>query len=483
VKGIDALAGWSWNNPVTLKELRIGLRERRIFILQVVYLCFLLLISLMYLPNMFSTPNSEQLAERGKDFFNLLFGLQLMLLLVTAPALTCGSLSSERERHSLDMVLASRITSGQLVAGKLGFAAYCLVLLLASALPLASICFFLGGITLGEALASYFELFLFGMLAASVGLFSSARESRSNYATVQSYLLVLLSSFLILPYMAFRLDDRGSSHLVVGPYPWTFNQVWELTVFHFFVGLALYLISFFFVKARHRVRAEARNLNAMSILFLLLYLFCLAWLAGLYSLAYSGSANQDEDPLAIVLYMAHIGFLGFFLNPNNLDSRMEQNRFRSSPFSRPIFWLGLSLIGCLAPWAILHLQSITNHFGPGSLAFTLFFLCVYPLSVGFFQRAWLPRWQYAWVYYLGLVLLQFFPALGSFGSESRDSLWRMNFVAPFSTLLSLGDWNDRGSYAVREETLIYAVCFHLFLLLVLGAVYRWRTRGRVRAGA
>lgn len=78
MKFVQALAGWSWNNPVTLKELRIGLRERRIFILQTVYLCFLLLVSLMYLPSMFVTPNSEQLAERGKEFFFLLFGLQLM---------------------------------------------------------------------------------------------------------------------------------------------------------------------------------------------------------------------------------------------------------------------------------------------------------------------------------------------------------------------------------------------------------------------
>ncbi|MBX3168732.1 MAG: hypothetical protein KF760_15055 [Candidatus Eremiobacteraeota bacterium] len=474
MKFLHSLAGWSWNNPVTLKELRIGLRERRIFILQTVYLCFLLLVSLMYLPNMFVTPNSEQLAERGKEFFFLLFALQLMLLLVTAPALTCGSLSSERERHSLDMVLASRITSGQLVSGKLGFAAYCLILLLASALPLASICFFLGGVTLWEAFACYFELFLFGMLAACVGLFSSARESRSNYATVQSYLLVLASSFLIPFYLALRFEDHSSTHVTLGPYFWTFNQVWELSVYHFFVGIAGYLISFLFVKARHRVRPEARNLNAMAGLFLLLYLFCLAWAAGLYSLAYSGSNHTDQDPLAVLIYLAHICFVGFFLNPGQLESRLEQQRFRASPFSRPLFWLGLCVLGCLAPMGILKMLALKQDFSVWNLTFTLFFLGVYPLSVRFFQRAWLPRWQFAWVYYAGLVLLQFFPALGSFSAQG--SYWRMTFVSPFSTLFSLADWSGHRPYNDREEIFVLAIGFHLLLMLVLGAVYRWRTR-------
>jgi len=104
-----------------------------------------------------------------------------------------------------------------------------------------------------------------------------------------------------------------------------------------------------FVKARHRVRPEARNLNAMAGLFLLIYLFCWAWMAGLYTIAYQGNSSLDSDPLAILLYIAHIAFLGFFLNPSNLDSRLEQSRFRASPFSRPVFWLGLCLIGCLAP--------------------------------------------------------------------------------------------------------------------------------------
>ncbi|MBS2035377.1 hypothetical protein JST97_10335 [bacterium] len=472
MKLMESVAGWAWHNPVTLKELRIGLRERRIFILQLLYLCALLFISLACLPAMFESPNSEQLAEKGKEFFFILFGLQLMLLLVTAPALTCGSLSSERERHSLDMVLASRISSGQLVLGKLGFAAYCLILLLSSALPLASICFFLGGVTLWEALACYFELFLFGMLAASVGLFSSAREARSNYATVQSYLLVFMGSFMIFPYMALRFDEQ-SARTTVGPSFWTFNQTFELGVYHFFVGLAIYLIGFLFVKARHRIRPEARNIKAMALLFLLIYLFCLGWLSLLYSLFFTNHSGNEADPLAILLYSVHIGFLGFFLNPSNLESRLEQSRFRSSLFSRPWFWLGLAALGCLFPLALGQACGYQNSQTTFELGFSLFFILIYPLNAWLVQKSWLPRWQYAWVYYLGLLLLQFFSLLGTF--TASDSTTGLSYVSPFSTLIVMAS-----AYETKHnegEIFILAVSFHLVLLLLLGAIYRWR-KGR-----
>ncbi|MFN8611969.1 MAG: hypothetical protein U0931_30770 [Vulcanimicrobiota bacterium] len=477
MKFVRLLAGWAWENPVTIKELRIGLRERRIFILQVVYLCGLLLISLACLPGMFDSPNSEQLAEKGKEFFFILFGLQLMLLLVTAPALTCGSLSSERERHSLDMLLASRISSGQLVLGKLGFAAYCLILLLSSALPLASICFFLGGVTLWEALACYFELFLFGMLAASVGLFSSARESRSNYATVQSYLLVFLCSFLIFPYMALRFDDHAA-RATIGPSWWTFHQTFELGVYHFFVGIAVYLISFLFVKARHRMRPEARNLRAMAVLFLLIYLFCLAWLSLLYSVAFANHGGSEDDPLAVMLYMLHILFLGFFLNPSNLESRLELSRFRSSLFSRPLFWLGLSALGCLFPSLMAQACGFYGAQTAYELGFTLFFLVIYPFNVWLAHRSWLPRWQYAWVYYLGLLLLQFFPALGAF--TKNDSTTGLSYVSPLSTLIAMATASqDKHN---QDEILILAVGFQLVMLVLLGAIYRWRKGRRQKVG-
>jgi len=469
----DGLARLTWRNPVTLKELRVGLRERRIFVLQVLYLFVLLSFSLMLLPELFQNRNSEQLTEAGKAFFLILFWIQLLMLIFTAPALTCGSLSGERERHSLDMVLASRLSSAELVTGKLGFAVYCLALLLFSALPLASICFFLGGVSLSEALASYLELFLFGMIAASIGLFSSAREHRSNYSTVQSYLMVLLACFGLPFYGALRFSDDDMT-VALGPYYWTFNQVWEIGIFHFFVGSACYFIAFLFFKARHRLRPQARNVRGMIRSFLVYYGFCLVWGAlGYAALIDRGDLGAGEfDPLAVLIYAVNLTFAGFFLNTHTLESRTELAEFQASPFSRRFFWLCFFCLTSAIP-LVVHQSTEPSAAIQMATGLMVFFLLVYPVNVWLLQQYFLPRWQFAWVYYLGLLLLQFLSTLGAFAGKAGE-VSQLFFLSPYMSLAWAADPDQLG--ASNAHICESAVIFQLISLLLLLLVYRWRLR-------
>jgi ABC-type transport system involved in multi-copper enzyme maturation permease subunit len=465
---LQKLGGWLWDNPVTLKELRIGLREKRIFILQVLFLFLLLALSLVVLPQMFDRKSSQRLADAGREFFYVLFWVQLLLLSFTMPALTCGSLSGERERNSLDMVLASRLSSGELVAGKLGFAAYCLVLLLASALPLASISFFLGGVSLAQALSSYVELFLFGMIAASIGLFSSARENRSNYSTVQAYLLVLVGCCSMLPLYAVLRYDESSFRLQIGPYGWTGNEVWELTVFHFFVGLAVYFISFLFTKARHRLRPQASNLRAMALSFIAFYLFCLAWVSMTMVTAFSSKYMDDSvRALACAYYLAHLVSIGFFLNPPRLESSIERDLHARSALSKPWFWLSFLGLGLWVPPLVAFLCRGTHPELTQGAGVALFLLLVYPVNVLLVQRLFVPNWRFGWVFYLGLLLLHFLPALGAFNES--NSVWRLFFVSPLLTLI------DTMSNETSRSTDIHAVLFQLAILALLAPLSWWHT--------
>lgn len=458
-------------NPVLLKELRVGLRERRIFAMQVIYLVFLLCMTLLFIPQLFHSTSSENLAEAGKNFFEVLFWVQLWLLIFTMPALTCGAISGERERHSLDMVLASRLSSADLVWGKLGFALYCLTVLLFSALPLASISFFLGGVGLMGALRAYLELFLFGTLAACAGLFFSAREQRSNYATAMTYLSVLASSVLLIFYGALR-SEEASAHLTLGPYWWTGQMVIEMGVFHYFVGLALYLIALVILKARHRVRPQALNVQRMGMAFVGFFLFNLSWVGLLWShWAAAGTDKDDIKGFSVFFFWLQTVLAGCFFNPSNLESEMELKRLRQSPFGHRGFWLLLFALFCLTPGALCHSLSLEIPevwFGFGA---TLFFLGVYPLTCEKARQALLPGWQFGWVYYLGLALMHFLPALGALSPE--DSFWRLRFVSPALTLMSvLGGEQDRGMVGHL------ALAFHLAILVALSLLARWRQRRR-----
>ncbi len=435
---------WLWKNPVLLKELRIGLRERRLLILQGLYLLLLLALTLMVMPEMFRHPSSEHLAEQGRQFFDMLFWVQLLLLVFLMPALTCGSLSGERERHSLEMLLASRLGSGQLVLGKLGFALYVLVLLIFSALPLASIAFFLGGVTLGKALESYFELAVFGALAACVGLFASAREKRSNYATVQAYLAVLVGSMGLPFYAYLRYEDD-----------FRLNFSWgEVGPLHYLSGVALYAFTVSFLKARHRVRPEARNVKALGLSFGLFYLYSALWFwVTLKQWMVTSSQGQNQvSHLLCAYYWVAICSAGFFLNPPNLESARQRAQL---PRHLSLWWwfFFLAILG-LPVW-LTQGQADLARATWWAAQLALIWLVLFPLVCRAWQKAWLVRWQFAWIYYLGLLLFHFLPALGSFSPSG--SLARLTYASPWLSLLEL--YEGPGSFYLLRSTGLLLLAF------------------------
>lgn len=471
MKALASLYRLTFANPVAIKELRIGLRERRIFILQVLFLFILLAFSLLILPDLFRHRSSERLSEAGREFFYVLFWIQFFFLALVVPAFTSGSLSGERERHCLDMVMASRLSSAEIVLGKLGFACYCLLLLISSVMPLASMAFFLGGISIGEVASAYLELFLFGMLTAGLGLFSSARENRSTYSTVQAYLLVGASLLLLPFYLGLRFEG-DSPTLKIGPSFWTGQQVWEFGAFHFTLGASLYGIFFLAVKACHRIRPQAATLRAMAVGFMLFYFYSLAWSQGFFlQEAFKWGKVSQDSLLSCVLYlMLHLLILGFFLEPNPLESSQQQQQFSASLFSKSLFWLSLLALGMGLPAILATGLGLDS----GLLTFVtlvgLFYLFLYPINVSLVRRLFLPHWNFSWVYFIGLGLLQLGPALGLLSPE--DSLFRLYFVSPLITIFASIDPD------FPQNTVPLALGFQVALALLLCLALWLKSRRR-----
>ena len=63
------------------------------------------------------------------------------------PAVTASSISGERERQTLDLMLTTRMSAGQIVGGKLLSALSTLLLLILSSFPAVAMVFVYGGIT------------------------------------------------------------------------------------------------------------------------------------------------------------------------------------------------------------------------------------------------------------------------------------------------------------------------------------------------
>ena len=134
---------WLRRNPITLKEMRGRMRGRRAFV--VLTLNTLLLggfVALLYLSyatssSMSSSPRNLQ--SLGKAIFTVTVGLQLLITCFTSSSSAVGAISSERERQTFELLRTTLLPARSLVLGKLWAALLFNLLLIMSAIPVASL--------------------------------------------------------------------------------------------------------------------------------------------------------------------------------------------------------------------------------------------------------------------------------------------------------------------------------------------------------
>jgi ABC-2 type transport system permease protein len=197
---LPARPSWSgrWRkwlqNPVTVKELRSRMRGRRAFVVLTIYLLLLSgFLSLIYLAFASASqgPYGPTPQDAGKTLFGLVVAVQLFLALFIGPALTAGAITGEKERQTYDLLLTTLIPARALLGGKLLSGLSYLFLLIFAAVPLQSIAFLLGGVSLAELVVSQLLIAVGSVTFAVIGLFFSARVRSTLVATVATYTTVL----------------------------------------------------------------------------------------------------------------------------------------------------------------------------------------------------------------------------------------------------------------------------------------------------
>jgi ABC-2 type transport system permease protein len=195
------LKTWLMSNPVLINELRGRMRGKRAFILMTLYLFFLVVIvGLVYVLNSLSTSaainnTTNQVQTIGKIIFFVIVGLEITSICLIAPALTAGSISSERERHTYDLLHTTLLTARQLVYGKFLSGWVFILLLILTALPVLSLSFLFGGISTEEMWMNALLLVVISFNFCSIGIFFSSIIKNTLAATVVSYAVPILTIF------------------------------------------------------------------------------------------------------------------------------------------------------------------------------------------------------------------------------------------------------------------------------------------------
>jgi ABC-2 type transport system permease protein len=185
-------------NPILVKELRSRMRGSRAFATLTGALLFLgvfsygvyrvAIISSRYT----STPMSPII---GQTVFAGLAFLELIMVCAIAPAVTAGAISSEKEKLTYEMLLTTPLQPVYILWGKLISALSYVFLLIFAAVPMASLVFIFGGVTLRDMLKSLLVILTSAVIFGVIGLFMSTLFGRTGRATAATYVVILLTLF------------------------------------------------------------------------------------------------------------------------------------------------------------------------------------------------------------------------------------------------------------------------------------------------
>lgn len=189
------LVGFLRRNPITLKELRGRMRGARAFIVLSLYVALMSALSVV-LYFIYSVQASVTLTTTGgvigKLIFGAVVGTELFLVTFIAPAFTSSAISGERERQTFQILRTTLLPAHKIVRGKLIAAMAYILLLLVAAVPLQSLAFLMGGVTIEELFVATELLVVTGFTFALLGILLSAATQRTLSASVITYVIVLL---------------------------------------------------------------------------------------------------------------------------------------------------------------------------------------------------------------------------------------------------------------------------------------------------
>ena len=190
-------------NPVLIKELRGRMRGARAFVLLTIYLLILSGVTLLFYAAIADVSASDLNAGRqiGKGLFLLIATVALIEVCLITPALTAGGIAGEKERQTYDLLVSSLLSPWQIAWGKLGAALSFALLMILAVVPMMSLAFLFGGVSLAEVLIALVGLVATAIFYATIGLFWSA-ALRSTLGATSLALGSIIMMLLGIPFLA-----------------------------------------------------------------------------------------------------------------------------------------------------------------------------------------------------------------------------------------------------------------------------------------
>ncbi|MBP3719361.1 MAG: ABC transporter permease [Eubacterium sp.] len=235
-------------NPIVRKDLKVISRSMKFSWGLFAYEAILALIFLFIMLTIRSVGSysgirsNTDVYEAYISFFLVIGIAQLIMISLIIPIITASSISGERERQTLDVMLTTTTSAPAIIIGKVSSAVFRVMIFVVASVPLMAISFIMGGLSWLMLLEYTVLAFVYAIMAGSIGTFCSSVCRKSIPAIIMSYVIYgtiygITYVPLLLVAILGDIDNAVWSFL-----PLAFNPVQSFIVFFYgrMTGESLY---------------------------------------------------------------------------------------------------------------------------------------------------------------------------------------------------------------------------------------------------
>ncbi len=205
-------------NPIVRKDLKVISRSMKfswgLFAYEAILaLIFLFIMLMVYESFSYGSKNNTEIYEGFIAFFPVIGVAQLGMISLIVPIITASSISGERERQTMDVMLTTTISPYSIVIGKITSAVFRVMTFIIASIPLMAVSFMMGGMKWRTLLEYLVLAFIFAIFTGSIGTFCSSIFKKSIPAIIISYVIygviygATYSPLVVASIIADDLDD------------------------------------------------------------------------------------------------------------------------------------------------------------------------------------------------------------------------------------------------------------------------------------
>jgi ABC-type transport system involved in multi-copper enzyme maturation permease subunit len=183
--------------PLLGKELIEQAARKRTYVIRVAYATMLFFIAFLFFFEILSSVSASPLSAlgRGKEIVSAVIGIQFAGVYFFMPAMTCGVITQEKERDSLQLLFLTRLGPWAIVFEKLLGRMVPMLGFLLLSLPLLAFAYTLGGVSPTMLWTGVWMLVVAIIQVGTLALMCSAFFRSTVAAFVTSYILMFVMFF------------------------------------------------------------------------------------------------------------------------------------------------------------------------------------------------------------------------------------------------------------------------------------------------